>query len=116
MEQRNISFNEHLEINYLDDKLSVEWANDIIDLDFNVKITLVYTADISESIRRRYDLSAEFDEIFGVNNWRYYDNFGSRLDDIIFVKDINNLLTSMLISNVKIKEKFDKIEIYRPTK
>lgn len=107
--------NEDLEIVTIPSKLSVEWPSDLIESDYNIKVTLVYTTNVGESILRRYELKETLDAIFGENSWKYYDNFGSSLEDVLFIKDIDNLLTNMLLSKTTIKDKFAKIEIYRPT-
>lgn len=98
---------------YVNDKYNAGWPPDLIYSDYNVMIILTFTHNIAASIVRSNELDSEFDLVFGKNNWLYFVNYDNKINDVIFIKNIGNLIQQILTNNILVKKIVSEVRIFK---
>ena len=102
-----------IEVIEIDDKHSAGWPTELLYSDFNVMIILSFTYSIVESIERSKKCKKKFNNIFGKDNWKYYDNYDEHLNDVVFLRDMDNLFQNMLIDINDVRDLVKEIRIFK---
>lgn len=107
-----------VELVRVEDKFAAGWPMEKLFSDWDIRVTLIFTNSVIESINRAISLRELFEKRLGEEgiDWEIDVNCMPLMDDVIYLKDTGNILAWMLADDKELKKYIAKIQIFEGVK